>query len=216
MPPWTYSQLSTFETCPKQYYHKYVAKEFPFVKTTESAWGDRVHLAFESRVFSGELLPDGMTQWEPFMRKLAALPGEKHAEKQLAVDELYRPASYWDSPWTRGKADLLVLHGDSAAVFDYKTGKKRPSDQLTLYAAYVFSYYPQVSTVHTRAVWLKEKTLTKDVVQREELPFVWQGFAKRANSIEQAHEKNEWPERPSGLCRGWCPVSTCRHWAKKS
>ena len=35
--------LDTFERCPKQAWHKYVAKDLPFVETEQMRWGTRVH-----------------------------------------------------------------------------------------------------------------------------------------------------------------------------
>ena len=49
----------------------------------------------------------------------------------------------------------------NAIVMDYKTGKRKPTEQLDLYAAYVFHHYPDVQEVTTVFVWLKEKKLDK-------------------------------------------------------
>ena len=44
--PWSYTALSTFTNCPKQYYHKYVAKDVKEVKSQQQIWGTSVHEAF--------------------------------------------------------------------------------------------------------------------------------------------------------------------------
>lgn len=213
---WTYSQLEQFETCPKQFYHKHVAKDFREPMGEAAKWGETVHKAFEDTIEKKVPLPEGMTQWQGIADKLAALPGQKYIELKCALNREYRPTGYFDKDWwTRGKADLVVINGNEAAVFDYKTGKMKPSEQLTLYAAYTFAHYPEVQVVHTGYVWLKNRKITKDKVQREELPFVWQGFIGRVSRLEKAYKANSWPESPSGLCNGWCPVKTCKYWKPK-
>lgn len=213
-PAWTYSRLEKYETCPKQFYHHHVAKDFRDEGSVHSEWGDRVHTALEDRVKESKPLPEGMTQWESITNKLLSLPGEKLTEYSFALNTSFQPTEY-NNAWTRGKADLLIVNGQEAAVFDYKTGKKKPSEQLTLYAAYTFAHYPQVNVVHTGFIWLKDKKVTPDVVKREALPVIWQGFLGRVSRLENAYKNDHWPERPSGLCNGWCPVKTCKYWKPK-
>jgi hypothetical protein len=211
---WTYSRLEAYETCPKKFYHRYVKKDYPDPPNEHNIWGNRVHEALENRVKNDTPLPEGMTQWEKFMQKALALPGEKLVEEKLALDTSFRPTD-WKGAWTRGKADLLIVNGKEAAALDFKTGKVKVTEQLTLYAAYTFAHYPEVNIVHTGFVWLKEKRVTTDVVERKALPFIWQSFVGRVAKLETSYETDNWPERPSGLCRGWCPVNTCKYWKPK-
>ena len=127
IPAWTYSQLEKFETCPKQFYHVRVSRDVVEPPTEHTVWGERVHTALEYRVRDNATLPEGMTQWEPIAAKIAALPGEKYPEVKMAVDKNFQPAD-WSGAWSRGIADLLVIHNGKAGVFDYKTGKRKPSE----------------------------------------------------------------------------------------
>lgn len=208
IPAWTYSQLDKFETCPRQFYHVRVARDVSEPPTEATIWGERVHTALEERVRDGTPMPEGMTQWEPIAAKLSALPGEKHCEIQMCVDKAFQPAP-WKEGWSRGIADLLIVNGSQAAVFDHKTGKRKPSEQLSLYAAYTFAHYPQVNEVQTAFVWLKDKKLDKQIWTRDQIPEIWAGFLPRVAKLESAYERNSWPPRPSGLCKAWCPVMTC-------
>jgi PD-(D/E)XK nuclease superfamily len=214
MPAWTYSRLEKFETCPKQFYHLKVAKDTHEPPTVHTEWGKEVHTAFENWTLNNTPLPEGMTQWQSIANKVTNLPGKKKPEFQLALTDSFQPAD-WDSAWTRGIADLLILSGDTAAVLDYKTGKRKPSEQLKLYAAYAFAYYPNLKYVDTGFVWLKEQKITSERVTREELPLVWQEFLPRVAKLRSAYERDSWPARPSGLCRGWCPVKSCDHYRSK-
>lgn len=173
-----------------------------------------MHAAFEDWIKNGSPLPEGMTQWQSLAEKLAKLPGEKLCEQKMALDKNFRPTD-WKTSWTRGVADLLVVHKDRAVVADYKTGKRKPTEQLDLYAAYTFAHYPQVKVVTTAFVWLKDRKIDKKEVTRGEVPIVWSGFLPRVRKLESAYERDSWPERPSGLCRAHCPVTTCKFNGKR-
>ena len=211
---WTYSHLEAFETCPRKFYHTKVLRDVDEPPSVQAEWGVRVHGAFESWIKDGTPLPDGMKQWEPLANKLARLPGEKHCEVKLALDRNFSPTD-WGNAWTRGVADLLVIHKDKALVADYKTGKRKPSEQLQLYAAYTFAHYKEIKTVTTAFIWLKEKKVDKKQITRDEVPIIWQDFLPRVRRLESAFENDSWPERPSGLCRAWCPVLSCKFNGKR-
>lgn len=208
IPAWTYSQLDTYETCPRKFYHLRVLKDVSDPPTEATIWGSRVHEALEHRIKSGTPLPEGMTQWEPLAAKLDALPGEKLCEQKFAVDRAFQPAD-WSNAWSRGIADLTVLHGEKAATFDYKTGKRKPTEQLELYVGYIFAHFPEVTNVETGFIWLKEKKIDKETYTRDDVPKIWDGFTRRVAKLESSYERDKWTPRPSGLCKAWCPVLTC-------
>jgi len=213
-PAWTYSQLDSFETCPKKFYHLKVAKDYIDPPHESSIWGTRVHEAFEHFILDGTPLPEGMDQWQPFADKLARLKGEKLCEKQMAIDKNFQPAD-WKQAWSRGIADLIVLQGKRALVADYKTGKRKPTEQLDLYAAYTFHHYPEVEEVTTMLIWLKEKKIDRKEFHRDDVSEVWQKLLPRTQRLERAYETDEWPARSSGLCKAWCPVITCKFNGKR-
>jgi CRISPR/Cas system-associated exonuclease Cas4 (RecB family) len=213
--PWTYSQLDAYETCPKKLYETKIAKNYIEPEGEALKWGKTVHDAFEARVRDGTALPEGMQQWEGIAAKVASLPGKKLCEVKLAINKAFQPANYWKGCWSRGAADLLVLNNNTAAVLDYKTGRKKPTEQLDLYALYVFAHYPEVETVQTAYVWLKDRKVERKQVSREEVPVIWQQFLPRTAKLESAYERDSWPAKPSGLCKGWCPVSGCEHYRSR-
>jgi len=205
MPPWTHSRLEAYETCPRQFFILKVEKSVIEPETEPQLWGKRVHTAFEDRLRDGKPLPKGMEGWEPLAKSLEKIPGDTHCEIQLALDRNFQPAA-WDNCWTRGIADLVKVAGKTAAVFDYKTGKRKPSSQLRLYSAKVFALYPEVEVVSTGFIWLKDRKIDKDRFTRGDVPAIWQEYLPKVRKLEAAYEANAWPPRPSGLCRKWCPV----------
>lgn len=214
MKAWTYSHIEKFETCPKQFYHTTVVRDFVSPPTEQSLWGQRVHTAFENRVKDGTALPEGMEHWEPIAKKIEEIPGVKFPEVKMAVSKAFQKAE-WDSAWSRGIADLVVINEDRAMVLDYKTGKRKPSDQLALYAAYTFAHYPEINKVDTRFVWLKNKKIDKEQFSRDDVSDIWRKFVPKVARIESSHEREVWPPKPSGLCNGWCPVKTCPYYKER-
>jgi len=214
IPAWTYSQLDKFETCPRQFYHVRVKKDFPEPPTEATIWGERVHKAMELRVKEGTPLPEGMDQWEGIASKFARLVGDKYCELQMAVDRNFQPAD-WNNAWSRGIADLLIVNGDKAAIFDHKTGRRKPTEQLMLYAGYTFAMFPDVDYVTTGFVWLKDKKIDKQEFTRDQVSEIWLEFLPRVRKLEMAYEKDNWPCRPSGLCHGWCPAKSCEFYRSK-
>ena len=214
IPAWTYSQLEKFETCPRQFYHVRVKRDVVEPPTEATLWGGRVHEAMEYRIKDGTALPDGMTQWEGLATKIANMAGEKFCEVEMALDENFQPAP-WGQAWTRGIADLLIVNGDKAVNLDYKTGKRKLTHQLMLYAGYTFAIYPKVNTVVTGFVWMRDKKIDKETFTRDQVPIIWQTFIPKVRKLESAYERDAWPARPSGLCKGWCPVKTCEFYKDK-
>jgi hypothetical protein len=214
IPAWTYSQLEKFETCPKQFYHVRVSKDVTEPPTDATKWGERVHTAFEHRILNGTALPDGMSQWEGIATKIASMKGDIMCEQKMAINNAFQPAD-WSNAWSRGIADVAVVYKDSAVILDYKTGKRKPTEQLMLYAGYAFAYYPQVNTVSTGFVWLKEQKIDKTSFHRSDVSTIWLEFLPRVRKLESAYEKDKWVARPSGLCNGWCPVKSCEFYKDK-
>jgi hypothetical protein len=217
MKPWSYSSLDRFETCPRQFHEVKVLKSVVEPESEQQLWGKEVHSAFEQYINGGGKpkvqLPDKMKHWQSLADQLLAMKGAAiYTEVQVALNGDFQPCEWDDEAcWTRGVIDVLVLGKTSAIVLDWKTGKRKPTEQLKLYAAYVFALYPNIEEVHTALVWLQEKRVDKDMIERREVSFIWQGFVERAARLRSAYERESWPERPSGLCKRWCPVTKCEY-----
>jgi hypothetical protein len=214
-PAWTYSQLDTFENCPRKFYHIKVKRDVVEPPTVHTEWGKMVHTAFEDFIKDGVMLPEGMTQWQKLAYTLAKLPGTKLCEQEYALDRNFQPTQ-WGDAWTRGIADLVVIHGDKAVVADYKTGKRKPTEQLDLYANYIFAHHPEINKVTTGFIWLKEKKIDWQPRERSEVPIIWQGFVPRVAKLESAYERDSWPAKTSGLCKAWCSVLSCEFNGRKN
>lgn len=210
MKPWSYSSLTAFETCPRQYYHLRVAKDIKEEQGDAAKWGEWVHKQFEIFLNGGPELPDKIKQWRGIAEKAAAKPGEHLVEQQMAVSSSFLPAEWWTC-WSRGILDFGAVHENKAIILDWKTGNRKPlTDQLKLSAGYIFATYPEVNTVKTGFAWLKENKLDTDTFTREQVPQIWGEFVPRVRRLEIAFEKDKWPAKPSGLCAKWCAVGRQR------
>jgi hypothetical protein len=204
----SYSSIKLFENCPLRYYRQRILKDVVDEGGEASKYGERVHSFLENRL-KGSELPKEATQYEPLceMVERVAKGGELHIEKELVLNENLTPTGWWDADaWLRSKLDVLVIKGHTAVVMDWKTGKRRPDFfQMQIFAAQVFKHYPQVQQVKTILVWLKTLEQDTETYNRLNINEAWADIIGHIRRIYASYEHDNWPARPSGLCR-YCPA----------
>jgi len=208
LPTYSYSFLNCYDTCPKQAFHRYVLKDIKFVPTEAITWGNTVHEALDKRVGKGTPLPPECAKFEPYALALDAL--KPTTETKVAIQRDGTPVSYYDdSVWFRGKADVVVEMNDTALFLDWKTGRSDYEDpyELELHAMAFQAARPHLRKITARYVWLKENKLGRpyDVSNVGE---TLECLQEKADEIEMAHKRGEWPTKQGPLC-GWCPVKSC-------
>lgn len=216
---WSYSALSSYETCPHRHYRTRVAKDIVEKESEQMRWGNEVHKALELRVRDGEPLPDTMSKWEPLINKLLKRKGKAVAEQQLCLTSSLAPTDWFGrDSWCRGIVDFCVFDGDKALALDWKTGKpKNDHDQMMLFAALIFHHYPEVERVTTGYVWLAHgNKISSKTFFRSGLNDIWREFLPRVKRFQIAHDTSKWEKKPSGLCRAWCPVLDCNFNGRKA
>jgi hypothetical protein len=212
---WSFSSLNAFETCAYRYQQVRILKTVVDVMGEEARWGNTVHKHLEDRLKGKAQLPDFLKSLDPLVVKVEAAPGVKGFERKMAVNAQLSPVDYYaKDAWCRAIADVTVVNGKRALVLDWKTGKPRDStDQLRLSTALVLANNPAVERVRISYIWLKDgnKTTQRDFT-RADVPGIWADFLPRIKRVEIAQATNEWPMKPSGLCRKHCPVKHCPHY----
>lgn len=209
IPPWSFSILSAYETCPAKYYASKVSKKYPDSQNEASIWGNRVHAALDKRLTEKKPLPEGMQQWEPLASMFDSPGGKLLSEFRFSLSKQFRTAT-WTNCWVRGIIDVGVLKEGHAKLYDWKTGKPKPDEgQLKLSAAAVMHSFPYIETVTTGYIWLKDNTLNDTTYTRDDLPAIWGDFLPRVVKWENSYKTNKWEKRPSGLCKGWCSNLDC-------
>src|SRR5215472_2339557 len=186
---WSYSQLTDYETCPLRWYHKSIAKD---VKEEESSFtrdGHALHDAFNARA-RGEPLRFPYTHHEPIFTRLDSRRGDHFPEQNLAIKRDFTPCAWMArETWFRGKIDFLKLNGFFATIIE----------RISTALAYV-----------NHEIW---KTATFD---RSDLTQIWAEIMPRVNAMERAKLFEKFPPTPSGLCKRFCPVTSCQYHGKGS
>jgi hypothetical protein len=204
----SYSSITLYENCPLRYYRQRILKDVVDGGGEASKHGERVHAFLENRL-KGTDLPQEIINYEPLCKSVERIAGngELHIEKELVLNDNLTPTGWWDADaWLRSKLDVLVITGNDAVVMDWKTGKRKVDFfQMQIFAAQVFKHYPQVQRVKTSLVWLKTMEMDTEVYNREDVNTVWAEIMKRIQRIHTSLEHDNWPAKPSGLCR-FCPA----------
>jgi hypothetical protein len=212
LPVASYTFLRDWTNCPHKAFRKSIKKDLPkFVHTKESKWGDEVHTAFEVRIKHGTAFPAEMAKYEAIAAPLVAAGAV--AEKMLGITVDGKLCDFFaPGVWLRGKIDATVAKGDTAAIFDWKTGKRREErDELDIHAVLLKAWQPTVQRVVGSYVWLQDNEVGKpwDVsATGKTLAEIRSTMDQVANCIEI----EDFPKRPNPLCGGeWgsCPVEDC-------
>lgn len=214
---WSYSSLSDFINCPRQFYEKRVVKSIKEEESEQMRYGNYVHKAFELRIKNKTPLPPDLAPHEGMMQKFEQRVGTIHTEKKIALNRQLQPCGFFDADvWWRGIIDLHVVHDRVVTVTDHKTGKvHRDFKQLKLFALWLFAKYPTVNVVNVEYYWTQTQSFTGNQYSRDQMREMWSEFVPHLKQYKEAFRTDTWQERPSGLCNGWCPVTSCQFWKPK-
>lgn len=222
--PWSHSALECHNNCPEQYHHKYVLKDLPAEeKSAEQNWGIFVHQKFEDYLNSkpgDRELPIDLRIHQPYLDHLLSVEGILWAERKVALGvKPFGPCGYFaDNVWWRGVIDATVVEREDARtlIADYKTGKKKDDwTQLALSAVWVLYNHPEVNLINAQFYWCVDQTVTKKVWGRSEMDMLVGMFAPKLQAYVYSFKNDVWPKKQTGLCHGWCPVTTCEFWQPK-
>lgn len=233
--PQSPTSISTFNLCPRQYQAKYITKEVKFESTPATERGTRWHLHLEERLRDKKTLPEETAHFESLVRRLELMHGEKLVETMLAVNSEFKACDY-KVRYVGGKVDACVInHADcKMAIFDYKTGKVKDSEdfrlQLKLYALAAFAQYPHIQHIRVAYIFLDHfqySPIGEDgkkglLFTRADVPILEDEIKRNIDRIKVATEKDEWIPNPNPLCKvsiknggkPWCQVKSCPFWGK--
>ena len=212
---WSFSKLTSYENCPFRYLKVDIQKLFKD-DTAQLDYGNRVHEALAVALVKGTQLPPEMDVWQHWVDGIRALPGELMVEQKYALTRMFEPSEYFaPKTWFRSIVDALKIDGKRAGAFDFKTGKiKHNSVQLMLSTACVFAFHPEIEKIRTSFIWLQDNEVTTDDYTRDDIRNAWPAVLERVKELEASHEKMLFPPKPGGLCKAYCPVSSCEYWRK--
>jgi hypothetical protein len=210
---WSYSKLKNYEVCPQRHYQVDIAKAFKDEEGEQLAWGNQLHDVLAKAIGKGEPLPKGFEKYQPWVDKMLEGEFKVDVELKLAITENFEPCAFFDDKaWFRGVIDVLKRTTAVALIGDWKAGKiLEDSVQLALFAQLIFSHYPNIQKVRTEFIWLKHDATTREDFDRRDMQELWAALAPRVDMLKQAHTTGEYPVKPGGLCRRYCPVTSCVH-----
>jgi hypothetical protein len=217
---WSYSQLKNFETCPKRYYHYNVAKDVTEPETEALRGGYALHTAFDHRISKGTSLPLGMGQYENMLAKFVAAPGRTYSEQKLAITSDFKPVAFFGKGvWCRTVIDACKVRDETqgrvAVVLDWKTGKPSPDPtQLQLMSAVMFAQDPKLVRVKAALLFINHNHTEPAEYVRGDVTEIWGELLPRVRKVVDARQSQEYPPRPSGLCKRYCAVVSCPYHGK--
>ena len=211
LPVASYTFLRDWHNCPHKAYRKYIKRDLPkFVHTKESKWGDDVHTALEVRVKHETPLPSGMEKFEPIAAAL--FKAGATAEKMLGITADGDACDFFARDvWLRGKVDVTVIQQPKAAIFDYKTGKKREErNELEIHAVLLKAWLPTIQTVTGHFVWLQGEPEVGRPFDVSDTEKTLAEVRSTMNTVANCMEVEDFPKRRNPLC-GWCDVLDCEY-----
>ena len=214
MPQWSHSGLKDYETCARKYHEVKILKRYPREETDATLYGTNLHEQAELFVKNGRPLDKAFAFMQPTMDGLMAMPGRKVTEMEMALTADLQPCGFKDpNVWVRGIADLAVIDDENmtARVFDYKSGSDKypDTDQLTLMSLMLFKIYPHLRHITSGLLFVLKGTVTKHRVNSEQQDALWWRYRERVGRIDASIANNVWNPKQSGLCKNYCPVTTC-------
>lgn len=219
-PSFSYSSLSMFITCPKQYEAHKVLKYIPFTDTDATMYGKDVHLAAEHYIGLGTPLPEKYNYIKSYLDTLKSIKGDKFCELELGItliDGEYALCDFNDEGrYWRGIADLVIVDEEAgkAYIVDYKTGKSAKyadTKQLGLLAAAVFLKYPTIKVIKGMLLFLVSKEIIKADYTYDQRFDIFIKLEEPLMQREVAYQTGVFNTKPNGLCRQWCQATQCVH-----
>jgi hypothetical protein len=214
---WSFSSLKLFDTCPKKYFEIRIAKNFEDTPGEHALYGTALHLAAEEYIRDGKELPKGFLFIKPQLDTLLKIPGEKLTEYEMALKPDLTPCDFGDPDYfCRGIADLVILDREKGKAFivDYKSGKSAryaDPDQLALMAFMLFRHFPEIENIRAGLLFNVANEFIQVQYFRHELRELPNRFKDSLAKLSNAMRYGVFNEKPNGLCRNFCVVTSCVH-----
>lgn len=227
LPPWSFTMLETFATCPKKAFHKYLLKE----KEPESEAqrkGNEADKALEARVLDGTPLEGEHAKWEPLVAPLVKMKEDDcqlYTQMKIGINRQFKVTKFFDADvWGRGVIDFAAVKRRSvglpntALIVDYKAGKNNEGQpwydgglQRKIFTLMLWKMIPGVDKITSFNMYINQpKPFGKALVfTREHEAALWREILPKIIAVEKAFHEQRWPLMPGPLC-GYCPVKSCQ------
>jgi hypothetical protein len=211
---YSYSSLNCYENCPKQFFHRYIARDALPYQGVEAEAGTKVHEAIETALKTRQPLPKHMEVYETTISSVRGKINNARIEQTIYLDKSFQYALTKPSAGFVVKLDVLLLSDDGtrAVVMDWKTGKPREDTlQHDCYALGVMRAFPDVLHVTGFNVYLKIGKIGRQLEYARENIQVQQDEIARRIAVIEADQR--YAPKPSPLCH-WCSAHKCKYYPK--
>lgn len=217
----SWSRISDWQQCPRKFYLKYVAKEFPVEDPSKSPHlvkGEMLHKQLEKYVYkrlNGEDVAtfechDIVRQTLPLVERFMMKFGKVWPERQVAVTYDFKPAEWFGKDVAfRAIWDLSGANPGHASIVDYKSGKVQDyadeCGQLHLSAAMAKPIY-DVDCVDIFYAFIEFKIVKPPTplrIEGDEFGHI-RGFFQRI--YDTVNAERDWNARANQYCN-WCPAT---------
>lgn len=218
----SHSRLSDYLQCPRKFYVKYIAKEWP--KESDSPHlirGSNVHKALENYIIRKTTGTEGIAEstlkeveiTKPFVDKIIDQFEKVYPETQLAVDKNFKKVEWFSKDaYYRAIIDMLALNPDYAFIGDFKTGKMNEysgfGGQLHLSACMIMSVFPTITKVTVAYIYVDHKEIFSLDFTRDDLPKLLEHYHGQydvvnadASFIPKINEFCKWCECTKAHCQ---------------
>lgn len=210
----SHSRLSDYIQCPRKFYVKYIAKEWP--QETDSPHlirGSNVHKALENYIIkktTGGDLPTAHSLGEvertkPFIDQIITQYQHVYPEIQLAVDKDFSKVEWFaKNAYYRAILDMLALNPTQGFVGDFKTGKINEysgyGGQLHLAALMIMSVFPSLEKLAVAYIYVDHKQIFRLDFNREDMPKLREYFDEK---YEEVNSDASFQPKINEFCK-WC------------
>jgi len=243
--PASTTSLSTMDTCPMKFNGSYgvTIEKVPYVQNKAAIYGDLAHESIENYLkYDIPISQRFLNDMPNLMRKVDYVKNH-HAFNPAMIEKDLAINANGDHTWrTRAlgvKSDVIIDVSPSTKIYiDWKTDgthnwrgiAKQPSPksiQVELTAIIMFMQFPEMTSLICTLEFLMHDKKYVYVFKRDKSTYTTispAGFASEGDFKYPIKIAKYWalqkarnfPQQPSGLCNGWCEVSTCPEWKPKS
>lgn len=181
--PYSFSKISTYNSCPKKFEFQFVLKVGDVnLDTPALAKGRCVHSILEyypnvpDDIKENEMFGEAKEVCDKFLSSklghyvLSDKP--KFVEQKIGLNKKLQPCDYKDEDVLfKGIVDQIIID-DILMINDFKTGKYRDIkyqsfDQLMFYAIYFFIKFPNISKIQISYLYVEHNLENKIQLERE-------------------------------------------------
>lgn len=218
----SHSRLSDYMQCPRKFYVKYVAKDWPEQSDSPHLIrGSNVHKALENYIIKKTVGAEGISEstlkeveaTKPFIDQVISQFEKVYPEIQLAVNKDFKKVEWFaKDAYYRAIIDMLAMNPTSAFIGDFKTGKMNEysgyGGQLHLAACMVMSAFPPLEEVVVAYIYVDHKEIFKLKFTRADLPDLLKYYHEKiaevnadASFLPKINEFCKWCECTKAHCQ---------------